>query len=184
MLEIAVVYHSRYGHTQALAESVARGVDRVAGLRAYLCAVEAIDWERLDRSAGMIFGAPTYMGSASAEFKQFMDATSGRWLQQSWRDKLAAGFTNSYGLSGDKLNVLIQFVVFAAQHGMLWVGQAEPGRTSDEDAVNRLGSHLGVMAQSDNAPVHTTPPQGDHQTAAHLGERLALWALRVQVGAV
>ncbi len=177
-IEIAIVYHSRHGHTAALAHSVAAGVTSVAGVSVYLCSVAAIDWARLDRCAGLIFGAPTYMGSASAEFKQFMDASSGRWLQQSWRDKLAAGFTNSYGLSGDKLNVLIQFVIFAAQHAMIWIGQAEPGRATHEAAVNRLGSHLGVMAQSDNAPAAQTPPSGDHQTAFQLGERMAQMALR------
>lgn len=36
-------------------------------------------------------------------------------------NKITASFTNSHSLSGDKLNYLMQLVVFAAQHGMIWV---------------------------------------------------------------
>jgi NAD(P)H dehydrogenase (quinone) len=35
-------------------------------------------WAALDAADAIIFGAPTYMGSASAPFKAFMDATSSR----------------------------------------------------------------------------------------------------------
>ncbi|NNM50620.1 MAG: flavodoxin family protein [Pseudomonadales bacterium] len=171
-MEVAVVFHSRFGHTQKLAESIAHGVSG-EGVSCYLASVDDLDWDRLDRAAGMILGAPTYMGSASAEFKSFMDATSLRWLNQAWRDKVAAGFTNSYGMSGDKLNVLIQLAVFATQHGMLWVGQTEMNQSSESTSLNRLGSHLGLMAQSDNAPAHQTPPSGDLQTAVCFGARVA-----------
>jgi NAD(P)H dehydrogenase (quinone) len=45
--------------------------------------------------------------------------------------KLAAGFTNSGSQNGDKQNTLMQFVTFAAQHGMLWVNLGQmPGNNS------------------------------------------------------
>ncbi len=74
--------------------------------------------DELDRTDAIIFGSPTCMGSVSGFFKQFMDATSSRWMEGRWQDKLAAGFTNSASQSGDKLNTLVQMAVFAAQHGM------------------------------------------------------------------
>ena len=37
-----------------------------------------------------------------------MDSTSKRWKNRLWQGKLAAGFANSGGLSGDKLAVLQQ----------------------------------------------------------------------------
>lgn len=37
-----------------------------------------------------------------------MDSTSKRWKERLWQGKLAAGFANSGGLSGDKLAVLQQ----------------------------------------------------------------------------
>ena len=51
-------------------------------------------WQYLDRADAIIFGSPTYMAGPSAAFKAFMDATSGRYAEQAWADKLAVGFTN------------------------------------------------------------------------------------------
>lgn len=44
-----------------------------------------------------------------------------RELGAAWRDKVAAGFTNSGSKSGDKVNTLISLAIFAAQHHMHWV---------------------------------------------------------------
>ncbi len=123
------------------------------------------------------------MGSVSAPFKAFMDAASKVWFEQKWKNKLATGFTNSGSASGDKLNSLIQLAVFAAQQGMLWVSTGMmPGANttkSKPDAVNRLGSYLGVMAQSfvDAAPA-IAPPPADLETARLLGVRVAEVAAR------
>lgn len=50
-----------------------------------------------------------------------MEATSKFWYTQTWKNKLAAGFTNSSSLNGDKLNTLQQLSIFSAQHSMLWI---------------------------------------------------------------
>src|SRR5262245_25837338 len=123
MTRVAVVFHSDRGHTRVLAEAVVRGAASVTGVEATLVAVEAVAWNDLADADAIVFGCPTYMGSASAAFKAFMDASSARaWATQAWRDKIAAGFTSSSARSGDKLNTLVQLAVFAAQHGMIWVG--------------------------------------------------------------
>ena len=98
----------------------------------------------------------------------------GRWLARAWQGKVAAGFTNGGGLSGDKLAVLQQINLFAMQHGMLWAGlPMMPTGRSGQD-LNRMSSFLGLMTQSDNAPVEVTPPTGDLNTAIWFGEYLAL----------
>ncbi|MFV9972394.1 MAG: hypothetical protein AB8V06_05700 [Francisella endosymbiont of Hyalomma asiaticum] len=51
-----------------------------------------------------------------------MEKSSRKWYEQKWKNKITAGFTNSHSLSGDKLNYLMQLVIFAAQHRMIWVG--------------------------------------------------------------
>ena len=40
--------------------------------------------------------------------------------------------------------------------------------------LNRMSSFLGLMTQSDNAPVEVTPPTGDIETAIWFGEYIAL----------
>lgn len=183
MARLAIVYHSGFGHTAKVAEHVRRGAVAVAGVEVQLFAVEDVDWKILDAADAIVFGAPTYMGSVSAAFKHFMDQTSRQWLKQRWQDKLAAGFTNSGGLSGDKQGVLLQLQTFAAQHGMLWVPlPLMPEGTGPEDR-NRLGSHLGLMTQADNAPAEITPPAGDLRTAEWFGRHVAERALRWVAGA-
>ncbi len=182
---IAIVYHSGYGHTARQAEAVARGALSVSGVTSQLIRVEDIEdhWSALEKADAIIFGSPTYMGSASAPFKAFMDASSKVWSGQGWKDKLAAGFTNSASQSGDKLATLQQLAVFAAQHGMIWVGLGlMPGNNSSAgriDDLNRLGSFLGAMAQSnaDQGPEHGPTP-ADLKTAEHLGHRVAEAAKR------
>jgi len=190
MARIAIVYHSGYGHTKVQAEAVLRGAQHVAGVDARLIKAEdhASHWDVLDSADGIILGAPTYMAGASAPFKAFLDATSGRWAEQHWKDKLAAGFTNSAGYNGDKLATLQQFNLFAMQHGMVWVGLGLlPGnhtsKGSPED-LNRLAGFLGAMAQSNaDAPPEVAPGASDRATAEHLGRRVAEAALRWRAGA-
>ena len=189
MTNIAVVYHSGFGHTARQAEAVARGVEAVAGARAVLIPVDKVEenWDSLAAADGIVFGAPTYMGSVSAPFKTFMDASSKPWYGRVWKDKIAAGFTNSASQSGDKLNTLIQLAVFAAQHGMIWVGlDLLPGNNNSQGSVedlNRLGSFLGAMAQSNaDQPAELTPPPADLKTAEYLGSRVATTAKAFAAG--
>lgn len=189
MSNIAVVYHSGYGHTAEQAKAVARGAQGVDGNSATLIAVdptgqiEERHWATLEAADAIVFGSPTYMGSASGPFKTFMDASSKVWFTQNWKDKIAAGFTNSASQSGDKLSTLTQLAIFAAQHSMIWVGTGlMPGNNNSKGSVedlNRLGSFLGAMAQSnaDQGP-ETGPIPSDLKTAEHLGKRVAETAAR------
>jgi multimeric flavodoxin WrbA len=180
---VVVVYHSRGGRTRALAAAVVRGAAQVAGVEARAIDVEqGVPHDELAAADAIVFGSPTYMGSASAPFKAFMDATSPVWALQGWRDKIAAGFTHSAAPSGDKLGTLTQLAVFAAQHGMVWVGLGLPpsyaaaASASSAADTNRLGSHLGAMAQS--PPGGQGPVEGDLRTCEHLGRRVAELAVR------
>jgi multimeric flavodoxin WrbA len=180
-MQIAIVYDSGYGHTARQAEAVAAGVAEVPGAKAQLVAVAdgAIPWEALAASDAIIFGSPTYNGTLSARLKQFFeDSTKAAWNDLAWRDKIAAGFTNSGAQGGDKLNTLVTMALFAAQHGMIWAGlDLKPGNSSSTGSVhdlNRHGSWLGAMAQSnvDQGP-DAAPIDSDLATAAHLGKRVA-----------
>ncbi|WP_223670302.1 flavodoxin family protein [Kangiella shandongensis] len=183
---IAVVYHSGFGHTKVLADAVADGA-KEASSDVRLISVDEVDerWDDLAQAKAIIFGSPTYMGSVSAEFKGFMDKSSKVWAEQGWKDKLAAGFTNSASFSGDKLNTLVQMSVFAAQHGMAWLGLGlMPGNNSSNgspDDLNRIGSYLGAMAQSNaDQGSEVVPPQSDKDTAKALGKRIADFTARIQ----
>lgn len=176
---VAVAYHSGYGHTAVIAEAVARGAT-AAGADVVSIPVDTItdeQWAQLDAADAIIFGAPTYMGTASAAFHTFAEASSKRWYTQTWADKIAAGFTNSGAKNGDKSSTLGYFVTMAAQHGMHWISLGiQPGwasTTGSENDINRLGYFVGAGAQT---PVDAGPDavhKSDIATAESLGARVA-----------
>ncbi len=169
MTQIAVLYHSGYGHTQRVAQYVAEG----AG--ADLIAIDAdgnisdADWAALDAADAIVFGSPTYMGMASWQFKKVADASSKRWFSSAWKDKIAAGFTISASPSGDKLSTIQYFITLAMQHGMIWVGQP----AMNDGTINRIGSNSGLMAQVGPTSPAADIPEGDLDTARQYGQRVA-----------
>jgi multimeric flavodoxin WrbA len=180
---LAVAYQSGFGHTAMFAQAVASGA-RDAGAHVDVMAVDTMtdrDWDILDAADGIVFGSATYMGNVSAAFQAFAEKTGRRCMDGTWRDKVAAGFTNSGAKSGDKLNTLVSLAIFAAQHHMHWVSLGlSPGWNSaagSADDLNRLGFWLGAGAQTD---VDAGPDQvhpSDVATCRHLGSRVA-WVTR------
>jgi multimeric flavodoxin WrbA len=176
MTKTVVVYHSGYGHTQFIAQAVAKGAN------AQLVAVDAdgnvseADWSVLDAADAIIMGSPTYMGSVSWQFKKFADASSKRWFTRAWQDKFFAGFSVSASLNGDKGSTLSYLNTLAAQHGGLWVslGMA-PANTSasTRNDVNNLGGSVGLLVQAPSDAGADKIPQGDVDTAVKFGERVA-----------
>jgi len=176
MAQTIVIYHSGYGHTQRVAQSVAQGAN------AELIAIDAdgniteSQWAALDAADAILFGSPTYMGMASWQFKKFADASSKRWYTGAWKDKVAGGFTVSANLSGDKLSTLQYFITLAMQQGMVWVGQP----AMNDGNINRIGSNSGVMAQVGPTSSAEEIPQGDLDTAKAYGQRVAELAARLK----
>jgi NAD(P)H dehydrogenase (quinone) len=182
MTSIAIVYFSATGHTQQVAEAVAEGAKSFANTEVTLLRIVGEDiesgrWKNdtivnaLNSADAIVFGTPTYMGGYAAQFKAFIDACGGIWYQQGWKNKIAAGFTHSQGLSGDKLNTLSGLMINAMQHGMIWVGTGVMPEGSTPDKANRIASYTGSMAQSNMDQPIIGP--GDRQTAVLLGKRVA-----------
>jgi multimeric flavodoxin WrbA len=176
MPEIAVVFHSGYGHTQRVAQAVADGA------LAHLLAIDADGhlpaqgWERLAGADAIILGAPTYMGGPSWQFKKFADASSKVWYAQGWKNKFFAGFTNSGAMNGDKNATLSYLWHFAMQHGGLWIGLGIPpssDKAARRDSINYVGGYGGLLTTS---PTDASPAEmatGDLATALAFGERVA-----------
>lgn len=175
-MKVTIIYYSGYGHTKIVAEHIQKGALSISPHVALVSTLEAQqNFELLHQADTLVFGTPTYMGTVSAEFKKFMEATGKFWYAQTWKDKLAAGFTNSSTLNGDKLNTLQQLAIFAAQHSMLWIStgilpQFEQDKQLPEP--NGLASYLGLMTLSDNSTKELNAPLG-LETAVLFGKRIA-----------
>ena len=80
MAQVAVVYHSGFGHTAVLASEVVQGVQD-AGAEALLLAIGSDQsdfagmFDEIAAADAVIFGSPTYMGNVSAAMKAFMEAS-------------------------------------------------------------------------------------------------------------
>lgn len=179
---ITLVFHSGYGHTRKVAEAIAE----TSG-----ATVLAIDeegrlpesgWRALESADAIVFGSPTYMGNVSWQFKRFADESSKVWARQGWRDKLAAAFTNSAGIAGDKQTTLYTLFTLAQQHGMLWAGTGMPPsntKAATRDDLNYLASFAGLATATpaDASPDEMVP--GDLATARRFGERVREAAQRL-----
>lgn len=187
MPTVAIVYFSAQGHTHQIAEAVAEGAKGVGGTTVEMHRIVGEEiangrWKNpavfatLAAADAIVFGTPTYMGGYSAQMKAFIDTASEIWMKLGWKDKVAAAFTHSQGLSGDKQNTLTSLWVNAMQHGMIWVGLGELVEGTATDKVNRLSAYGGAMAQTDWGQEKVN--DGDRKTAAILGRRVAEAAAR------
>ena len=175
-MKIAIIYHSGFGHTKAVAETIATGATDAGAVVTLFTTKEAMEnLSFLQEADTMVFGSPTYFGNVSAEFKTFMESTGAIWAKHQWKNKLAAGFTNSSSTNGDKLNTLNSLSLFAAQHGMLWIPlgllpkyDAEGNQLREH---NGMASYLGLMTQSKNAYTFHAPE--DLLSAKLFGQHIA-----------
>jgi multimeric flavodoxin WrbA len=182
MSKIVIVFHSGYGHTAKVAQAVAEGsggsllaIDAEGNL-------PAGGWEQLAAAKAIVFGSPTYMGSVSWQFKKFADASSKPWFTQAWKDKIAAGFTNSATMNGDKLSTLHYLFTLSQQHGMLWLGTGmmpSNSKAATRNDLNYVGSSSGLMTTTpSDASVDEMVP-GDLATARAFGQRIAQSVSRI-----
>ena len=181
MAKVAVVFHSGYGHTQRLAQSVAEG----AG--ADLITIDAdgnvpeAAWDTLAAADAIIFGSPTYMGMASWQFKKFADASSKPWYVQAWKDKIFGGFTNSANVDGDKHSTLHYMVTLAMQHGGLWAGTGvayNNNKSSQRADINYHASNAGPVSQTPGDASAEEMNAGDLETGRLYGARIAALAAK------
>ena len=181
MLNIGLVYFTNTDVTGQLVQAVSTELESY-GCQLIIHKIEGnqiVDgrfqhpdlFSKLHTCHAIVFGSPTYMGSVSAQFKAFADATSDFWAEQKWAGKLAAGITSGTGLNGDQSSSLAYMQVLASQHGMLWVN-LDATYHDTEKGVNRLGCHSGVTAQSLDGSVNEI----DLKTATYLAKKVIDYA--------
>jgi multimeric flavodoxin WrbA len=176
MSDIVIVFHSGYGHTAKVAQAVAE----TSGATLLPISAEGElpegGWDKLNAAKMIVFGSPTYMGSVSWQFKKFADASSKVWFTQGWKDKLAAGFTNSASMNGDKLSTLHYLFTLGMQHSMVWVGTGmmpSNAKAATRNDINYVASSSGLMTSTPSDASADEMVAGDIATAKKFGERLA-----------
>ena len=189
MAKIAIVFYSGYGHTAKQAEAVRAGAASVANSDVSVIRIgqdgELPDdiWDVLGSQDAIIYGSPTYMGGPAWQFKKFADASSKPWFSQAWKDTIAAGFTNSASVNGDKFSTITYLFTLSQQHSQIWIGTGlMPANTKAHGPadVNWTAGFAGALAVSpSDASPDEAPRAGDLETARLLGVRVAEFAAKL-----
>lgn len=140
MTEILVLFYSRNGSVEKLANHIARGIEE-SGCTARLRTVapvspthEAISpsvpdtgspyvsKQDLAECAGIVFGSPTRFGNMAAPMKHFWDTTGAEWASGSLVGKPAAVFTATASMHGGQESTLLSMMLPLLHHGCVLVG--------------------------------------------------------------
>ena len=196
MDEILILYYSRSGHTQALAQYIAQGVESVRGTVARLRTVPPVaavtktaqlpvppdgspyaEADDLEQCIGLAMGSPTRFGNMAAPLKHFLDQTTPQWLSGALAGKPACVFTSTGSLHGGQETTLLSMMLPLLHHGMVLVGV--PYTENDLLTTDAGGTPYGAstLAGTDGARSLTA---AEMRIAIAQGKRLAQIALKLQ----
>jgi NAD(P)H dehydrogenase (quinone) len=198
MIEILIVYYSRYGATAELARHAARGVE-AAGCVATLRTVPAVSAENerpvkaipdagapyatnddLRRCDGLLLGSPTRFGNMAAPLKYFLDGTSSLWLDGSLSGKPAGVFSASQTLHGGQESTLLTMALPLLHQGMMLLGIPFTERALNQTRSG--GTPYGVTHVAGLAPQPGTLTEDEIALAQAQGKRLAEVAAMLAAG--
>jgi NAD(P)H dehydrogenase (quinone) len=189
MSNILILYYSRFGATQKMAERIAEGVEQVAGCTAVLRTVSAVSptneatdpvvpesgpayctLDDLKDCSALILGSPTRFGNMAAPMKYFLDGTGSLWMQGNLVGKPAAVFTSTSSMHGGQESTLLTMMLPLLHHGMLVTGI--PFTQAEINTTQTGGTPYGV---SHWAGSKSDKPLSDDEVSlcAALGKRIA-----------
>lgn len=142
MARVLVLYHSFYGHIEAMAGAVARGARSVHGTVVDVKRVPETVPSEVFHSAGgkgdqpapiakpeelanydaIVFGAPTRFGNVSAQMRTFIDQTGALWMKGALVGKVGSVFTSSATQHGGQESTILTFLPTLLHHGMVVAG--------------------------------------------------------------
>ncbi|RUO62163.1 NAD(P)H:quinone oxidoreductase [Pseudidiomarina insulisalsae] len=182
---ILVLYYSRNGATQQLADAISAGITK-AGAEAVLRTVDCdenaacrrdliVDKDDLEQCDGLIMGSPTRFGHMYSGLQKFWEQTSKEWLKGVLVDKPAAVFTSSSSMHGGQESTLLSMAVPLLHQGMMIVGI--PYTAAELQQTDAGGSPYGASHVEHAAG--STINQYENKLAEQLGERVARTAIQL-----
>jgi NAD(P)H dehydrogenase (quinone) len=132
MLKVLILYDSRTGNTEKMAEKVAEGA-KTADVDVELKKVDEARLEDLENADGIILGSPTHFGTMSDKMKGFIDESIR--VRKRLENKVGAAFSTSAFMGGGSETAIISLIEAMLIHGMIVVG----------DPIEATG-HYGAIA--------------------------------------
>jgi len=115
-----IIYHTRSGNTESMAEYVAEGARRVEGVSVDVRSVDAVKPDDLLEPDAIIIGSPVYFGTMAAEVKQLIDDSVVHFTRLD--GKVGGAFTSSGGAHGGNETTALDILKALMVHGMVVKG--------------------------------------------------------------
>ncbi len=167
-VRVLLVFDSRGGLTEELADAVAEGIRSVPGTELHHRRVEKARVEELRQIDALILGSPNW-GGMTGKLKDWMDYSGGLWETGELVGKVGGAFTAGWSRSGGMEATLLQILHLLLAHGMIIVGLPWSER------MRRSGSYYGATA-------HGEVTEEDREQARALGRRVAETAVQLAAG--
>jgi NAD(P)H dehydrogenase (quinone) len=156
---VLILFDSRGGLTEQLAEAVAEGVRATPGVTLRHRRLDDASVDDLKQSDALVLGSPNWSG-VTGKLKDWMDHTGDLWETGELEGKIGAAFTGGWSRSGGTEATLLQLLHLLFAHGMLVLGLPWSER------MRRSGSYYGATA-------HGEVTDDDRAQARDLGRRVA-----------
>ena len=151
MAQVLVLYDTRSGNTEKMAELVANGARSVSGIEVKVKKIQETSLEDLENSDAIIVGSPTYYGLMSAPVKELFDQSVK--IHGKLEGKVGAAFTSSGGTASGAETTILSILDAMLIHGMIVQGRHD-------------GRHYGAASVG-------APQEPDARYCEELGRRTA-----------
>jgi len=131
MAKIMIVYYSRTGNTEQMAQHVEAGVKEVKAATVSCLPVDRVKAADLLDYDGIIMGSPVYYGTMAAELKKLIDDSVAHHGKLA--GKVGGAFASSANVGGGNETTVMDIVKALLIHGMVVPGSA-------------AGDHYGPVA--------------------------------------
>jgi NAD(P)H dehydrogenase (quinone) len=142
MTRVLVLYHSVYGHIEAMAQAEAEGARSLPGTRVDIKRVPELVPEEVARKAGfkldqaapvaavddllnydaIIVGCGTRYGRMASQMANFLDQTGGLWARGALNGKIGGAFTSTATQHGGQETTLFSIITNLMHLGFVVVG--------------------------------------------------------------
>jgi len=165
MKKILIIYYSKNGSTEKMAEKISRGIQSIEDTEPVMRTLPdiqnmnkndiandknilyATNNDLIDCDA-LIMGSPTHFGNMAAPMKLFLDGTTTEWFNNSLCGKPAGVFTSTSSIHGGQETTLITMMIPLLHHGMIIAGI--PYSEKDLNDTRTGGSPYGPTHFSGN----------------------------------
>lgn len=156
MQKALVIYYSRSGNTQKMAQLIGEGINR-EGVEAQVKDIKDVQAEDLLKYEAIVIGSPTYYGTMAAEIKKLFDDSVR--FHGKLDGKVGGAFASSANIAGGNETTILDILNAMLIHGMIVQGDPQ-------------GDHYGPVAIN-------APDARSIKECARFGSRLAKLVKRI-----